>query len=211
MDLLTLLRTVRVVPVVEIPEASVAVDLARTLVTSGLRCAEITFRTEAAASAIASIVEHVPGISVAAGTVLSVDQARAAQAAGASFLVAPGLNEAVVAFALANGLSIVPGVATPSEVERAMTFGLSLLKLFPAEPLGGVEYLRALAGPYKEVQFVPTGGINVDNLASYLRMPNVAACGGSWMVRSELLAKRDFSKVAELTEQAVSVARSLGG
>jgi len=195
-----------VVPVVEISREEHAVPLARALVDGGLPCAEITFRTASAAQAIAAIAESVPDIRVGAGTVLSVSQAQAALAAGASFLVAPGFDPVVVEFALEHDVPIVPGVCTPTEVGMARARGLSLLKLFPAEAAGGVRYLKALAAPYGDVRFVPTGGIGPDNLAAYLAVRQVVACGGSWMVKKDLIAAGAFDTIRELAAQARTIA-----
>jgi 2-dehydro-3-deoxyphosphogluconate aldolase/(4S)-4-hydroxy-2-oxoglutarate aldolase len=205
-DFTAFLAEVRVVPVVAIPRADDAVPLARTLVEAGLPCAEITFRTDAAAAAIAAIAAAVPELRVGAGTVLSVAQAEAALRAGASFIVAPGFDPAVVDFALQRGVPVVPGVCTPTEVTLALARGLSVLKLFPAEAAGGVAYLKALAAPFGAASFVPTGGIGPDNLASYLAVPQVLACGGSWMVTKKLIAAGDFDTIGGLAAEARSLA-----
>ena len=195
-----------VVPVVEIGRVQDAVPLARALLEGGLPCAEITFRTASAAQAIEAIATNVPEVRVGAGTVLDPAQAKAALAAGARFLVAPGFDPAVVDFALGHGVPIVPGVCTPTEVGLALARGLSLLKLFPAEAAGGVAYLKALAAPYANVRFVPTGGIGPDNLAAYLAISQVVACGGSWMVKKDLVAAGAFDTVRELAAQAREIA-----
>ena len=188
LDFEPFLAALRVIPVVEISRVDDAVPLARALVDAGLPCAEITFRTASAAQAIEAIATSVPDIRVGAGTVVTVAQAEAALAAGASFIVAPGFDPAVVDFALEHGVPIVPGVCTPTEVGMALGRGLSVLKLFPAEAAGGVAYLKALAAPFGGVRFVPTGGIGPDNLAAYLAVKEVIACGGSWMVKKALIA-----------------------
>ena len=195
-----------VVPVVEIASAGDAVPLARALLQAGLPCAEITFRTAAAAGAIAAIAEAVPDVRVGAGTVLTVAQAEDALTAGAAFLVAPGFDAAVVELALERGVPVMPGVCTPTEVGLALAHGLSLVKLFPAEALGGVTYLKALAAPFGDVRFVPTGGISADNLAAYLALDRVIACGGSWMVRKDLIAAHDFDAIGRLAAQAREIA-----
>jgi len=197
-----------VVPVVEIDCADDAVPLARALLDAGLPCAEITFRTAAAAHAIAAIAAEVPEVRVGAGTVLNVAQAEAALAAGAGFLVAPCFDPAVVAFALERDVPIVPGVCTPTEVGLALAHGLSVVKLFPAEAAGGVKYLKALTAPFGGVRFVPTGGIGPDNLAAYLAVEQVIACGGSWMVKKRLIADHDFDAIRGLAGQACEIARA---
>jgi 2-dehydro-3-deoxyphosphogluconate aldolase / (4S)-4-hydroxy-2-oxoglutarate aldolase len=207
MDFERLLSELRVIPVVEIPRADDAVPLAHALLEAGLPCAEITFRTEWAAEAIAAIAAEVPEVTVGAGTVLSVAQAERALAAGARFLVAPGYDPAVVAFAEAAGVPMLPGVCTPTEVAIALSQGYSVLKFFPAEAAGGVAYLKAIAAPYRAVRFVPTGGISADNLAAYLALPQVIACGGSWMVKTDLIAGGEFARIRDLAAAAVTIAR----
>lgn len=206
MEFERLLRETRVIPVVEITRAEDAVPLARTLVKGGLPCAEITFRTDAAAAAITAIGAALPDFPVGAGTVLSVGQAEAAVAAGARFLVSPGFDDAVVRFARDAGVPMLPGVCTPSEIMRAMAAGLDLVKFFPAEAAGGIGYLKAVAAPFGGVRFVPTGGIGPANLAAYLAHPQVVACGGSWMVKRQSIADGDFATILRLTAEAVALA-----
>lgn len=197
----------RVVPVVEIPGVEYAVPLARALVEAGLPCAEITFRTDSAAESIKAIADNVPDILLGAGTVLSVEQADAAIAAGAKFLVAPGFNANVVQHAADRGIPMLPGVATPTDIEQALSHGISLVKFFPAEATGGVNYVKAVSAPYRSIRFVPTGGISPKNLLSYLNLPSVAACGGSWMVKKDLIAAKDFDNIGRLAAEAVAMAR----
>ena len=176
MDFERMLSETRVIPVVEIPRVDDAVPLARTLAEGGLACAEITFRTAAAGAAIAAISEALPGFMVGAGTVLSVRQAEEAIAAGARFLVSPGFDDAVVGFARDSGVPVLPGVCTPGEIMRALALGVDLVKFFPAEAAGGLDYLKAVAAPFGGVRFVPTGGIGPSNVDAYLRHPQVVAC-----------------------------------
>jgi 2-dehydro-3-deoxyphosphogluconate aldolase/(4S)-4-hydroxy-2-oxoglutarate aldolase len=206
LDFEAFIAALRVIPVVEIPRVDDAVPLARARVDAGLPCAEITFRTASAAQAIEAIATSVPDIRVGAGTVVTVAQAEAALAAGASFIVAPDFDPAVVDFALEHGVPIVPGVCTPTEVGMALGRGLSVLKLFPAEAAGGVAYLKALAAPFGGVRFVPTGGIGPDNLAAYLAVRQVIACGGSWMVKKALIAAGEFDTIRTLATQAREIA-----
>ncbi len=206
LDFESFIAALRVIPVVEIPHVDDAVPLARALVDAGLPCAEITFRTASAAQAIEAIARSVPDIRVGAGTVVTLAQAEAALAAGAGFIVTPGFAPAVVDFALEHGVPIVPGVCTPTEVGMALARGLSVLKLFPAEAAGGVAYLKALAAPFGGVRFVPTGGIGPDNLASYLAVKQVIACGGSWMVKKALIAAGEFDTIRTLAAQAREIA-----
>jgi 2-dehydro-3-deoxyphosphogluconate aldolase/(4S)-4-hydroxy-2-oxoglutarate aldolase len=205
-DLLELLTRARVVPVVEIGEARHAVPLACALADGGLTCVEITFRTAVAADAIAAIAAEAPDVTVGAGTVRTVEQADVAVAAGARFLVAPGLSPAVVARARTHRIPMLPGVCTPTEIEQAVGMGLRLMKFFPAEAAGGVAYLKALSGPFPDVRFVPTGGIGPGNLAAYLELPLVAACGGSWMTPTPLVAAGDFAVITRLAAGAAEIA-----
>lgn len=197
------------VPVVEIPSVDRAVPLGRALLAAGLPCAEITFRTAAAADAIRVLRDACPDLLVGAGTILSTEQADAALAAGAAFLVAPGFNPRVVEHARELDVPMVPGVCTPSEIERALASGIETLKFFPAEVAGGVAFLEAIAPVYQAARFLPTGGIGPSDLADYLALPNVLACGGSWMVKKDLIAAGDFATIERLTAEAVQLARSV--
>jgi 2-dehydro-3-deoxyphosphogluconate aldolase/(4S)-4-hydroxy-2-oxoglutarate aldolase len=200
------LRATRLVPVADIVSAPDAVPLARALLEADLPCVEITFRTAAAVDAIRAVATEVPEVLVGAGTVRTLEQVDKAVAAGARFLVSPGLNEQVVLHAHELGVPIMPGVCTATEVEQALGLGLKLLKFFPAEAAGGVAYLKALAGPYGDVQFVPTGGIGPENLASYLDQRNVVACGGSWMVSPALISSGNLAAVTALSAEALAIA-----
>ena len=197
----------RILPVVVLDRVEDAVPLAEALVAGGLPVAEVTFRTAAAAEAIAQIARHVPDMLIGAGTVLSGDQLKAAGDAGAQFIVTPGFNPEVVSASLTRGLPIVPGVNNPTGVEQAMGFGLRTVKFFPAEPSGGVPFIKALTGPYPDMRFVPTGGIGPSNLSSYLALPAVLACGGSWMVDAKLVRAQNFGEISRLTAEAVAIAR----
>ena len=199
------LRSAGVIPVVELPEAAVAVPLAGALVAGGLSCVEITFRTPSALEGLAAIRASYPQLLLGAGTILDEDQLEAAVAAGADFVVSPGTNPELVASARALGVQILPGVCTPSEVDLARRLGLRTLKYFPAEPIGGVDFLRALCGPYRDVSFVPTGKITPARLPGYLALPQVLACGGSWMVKPDLLAAGDFDEVRRLSAEAAAI------
>ncbi len=206
MDLEATLRAVRVVPVVEIPRVEDAVPLADALSEGGLACAEITFRTAAAAEAIAAIAAARPGFLVGAGTVLTVRQAEEALAAGARFLVAPCIDPAVLGFARDRGVPVLPGVCTPTEIGTALAAGLPIVKLFPAEAIGGMTYLKAVAAPFGGVQFVPTGGLGPANVGAYLAHPQVIACGGSWIAKKQTIADGDFGAISTLAAEAVTLA-----
>jgi 2-dehydro-3-deoxyphosphogluconate aldolase/(4S)-4-hydroxy-2-oxoglutarate aldolase len=197
-----------VVPVVELPSGVDPVALVDTLVDGGLDVIEITLRTADALYAIRAITAARPHVLVAAGTVLSADQADAALDAGASLLVSPGLSTAVVDRALERGAAILPGVCTPTEVELGLARGLAAFKFFPAEAAGGRPFIAALGGPYPGVRFVPTGGIDASMLAGYLALPNVLACGGSWMVGRRLLEAGDMATIGRLAVEAAEIVRA---
>jgi 2-dehydro-3-deoxyphosphogluconate aldolase/(4S)-4-hydroxy-2-oxoglutarate aldolase len=192
-----------IVPVIAIDDAENAVPLAKALIDGGLPCAEVTFRTAAAKEAMSRIAKEYPAMLMGAGTVLSVEQVKTALDCGAKYIVSPGLNPKVVEYCVANNIPVFPGVATPSEVERAMELGLNVVKFFPAEGNGGLPYLKAIGGPYKQMRFIPTGGIDETNLLSYLKYSQIVACGGSWMVKQDLIAAKQFDEIRKMTERAV--------
>jgi 2-dehydro-3-deoxyphosphogluconate aldolase / (4S)-4-hydroxy-2-oxoglutarate aldolase len=200
-----------IVPVVKINDAAMAVGMADALLRGGLPVAEITFRSGAAEEAIRQISKNVPGICVCAGTVLSVETAKRAADAGAKAIISPGTNPEVVLWCIENGIPVIPGCATPSDVERCLGFGLSTVKLFPAEVLGGVKMLKALAGPYQDVLFMPTGGVSPQNVKDYLALKNVLACGGSWIAPESLIDAGDFEKIAELAGKSAEIFHSVRG
>ena len=210
MQLENTLASALVVPVIVVDDADKAVPLARALVKGGLSVLEITFRTAAAAEAIARIKAEVPDAVVGAGTLVRREQVAAAKAAGAVFGVAPGFDPAIVSFAQENDLPIVPGIATASELSQAITAGLSLVKFFPAEAAGGVKMIKNLLGAFRftGVKFMPTGGVNLGNLSDYLAVPEVVACGGTWIVPKDAVAKGDWAAIEKLAADAVAAARS---
>ena len=185
----------RIVPVAVIDKLEDAVPLANALLAAGLDIIEVTFRTAAAADCVRAIAQAHPGMLVGAGTLLEISQVKQARAAGAKFGVAPGLNDVIVRASLDAGMPFVPGVATASEVELGLELGCKLQKLFPADVLGGVKLLKALAGPYGHtgVKFIPLGGVNAQNMAEYLALPIVAAIGGSWIVDKKLIAEKNWT------------------
>lgn len=198
----------KIIPVVAIHDAGHSDALADALIKGGLPCAEITFRTAAAADAIRTIAKR-GDMLVGAGTVLTIDQVKLAVDAGATFMVAPGLNPRVVGYCREHNIPITPGVATPTDIETALDLGLKILKYFPAEAFGGLKTLKAISAPYTAVKFIPTGGINADNVIAYLEHPKVVACGGSWMVKSALIAAGQFDKITSLTREAVNLVQNM--
>ena len=200
-----------VIPVIALDDPDDALPLAAALSDGGLSCAEVTFRTAAAEESIRRIAAAYPDMLVGAGTVLTTQQVDRAVAAGAKFIVSPGLNPNVVRHCLEKGVPAAPGCCTPSEIEQAIELGLSVVKFFPAEAMGGLKTIKALAAPYTGLRFMPTGGINASNLRSYLEYPRVLACGGSWMVSKELIRAHDFAQITELVRQATAIVRESRG
>ncbi|HAS7963821.1 TPA: bifunctional 4-hydroxy-2-oxoglutarate aldolase/2-dehydro-3-deoxy-phosphogluconate aldolase, partial [Vibrio cholerae] len=191
------LRAIKIVPVIAINDVAHALPLAKVLVENGLPCAEVTFRTAAAAESIRIMRKAYPDLLIGAGTVLTTAQVDEAIAAGADFIVSPGLNPTTVKYCQQRNIAIIPGVNNPSLVEQAMEMGLRTLKFFPAEPSGGIAMLKALSAVYP-VSFMPTGGINPNNAQEYLALKSVVACGGTWMVPTDLMDKGDWDTLAEL-------------
>jgi 2-dehydro-3-deoxyphosphogluconate aldolase/(4S)-4-hydroxy-2-oxoglutarate aldolase len=210
-DLLGELGHLGVVPVVKIERAEDAIGLGRALLEGGLPCAEITFRTAAAEEAIRRIASELPEVLVGAGTVLSRGQAEKAVTAGARFIVSPGFDPKVVDWCLEHSIAVTPGVATPTEINLALEKGLHILKFFPAQALGGVATLKAIGAPYGGVKFIPTGGVNASNLADYLSLPMVHACGGSWLVKANLISAGKFAEITQLTREAVELVQRVRG
>ena len=208
-DLIERIEATAVLPVIKIDNAKDAVPLAEALKKGGLPAAEVTFRTDAAEEAIKLIAENYPDFLIAAGTVLTPEQADKAMNAGASFIVSPGLNPKVVKHCKEKGYPVIPGVCTPSEVECALDLGLTYLKFFPAEAAGGVKMIKAMAAPYTKVKFMPTGGVSVKNIADYLGCKAVFACGGSWMVPADKIANGEFEEITKLTKEAVELVKEL--
>lgn len=194
-----------IVPVAVIDDSKDAVSLAQALIEGGLPCVEVTFRTSAAAASIKLISDAFPEMLVGAGTVLSVEQAHSALEAGARFIVAPGLDEELVDYCLEQGVPVYPGCATASEITQAYKRGLRVVKFFPCGQLGGLATIKALAAPFVGMRFMPTGGINVDNVGTYLASDKVLACGGSWMLPAQLVREGKFDRITELVREAVSL------
>lgn len=198
-----------VVPVVVLEDAKDAAPLAKALVEGGLPCAEVTFRTDAAEESIKIMASEYPDMFVGAGTVLTIDQVDRAVAAGAKFIVSPGFDPEIVDYCLSKDIPVFPGCITPSEVAQAVKRGLKVVKFFPAEQFGGVATIKAMAAPYVGLKFMPTGGVNAKNLENYLSCDKIVACGGSWMVKGDLVKAGKFDEIKALTEEAVKLAAQI--
>ena len=207
MDLAEKFQKIGVVPVVVLEDVKDAVPLAEALVEGGLPCAEVTFRTEAAEESIRLMAEQFPDMLVGAGTVLTKEQVDAAVAAGAKFIVSPGFDPEIVDYCLEKEIPVYPGCVSPSEVAQAVKRGLKVVKFFPAEPAGGLKYIRAIAAPYTMMKFMPTGGINPQNVREYLAYDRIAACGGSWMVKNTMIENNEFDRIEELVKEAVEIVK----
>lgn len=202
-ELLNRIHDIGIIPVIAIDDANKAVRLAQALVAGGLPAAEVTFRTAAAEETIRAIVSEVPEMIVGAGTVLTKEQADRAIDAGVSFIVSPGFNPEITKYVLDKGVCMLPGTATAGEMEQAMALGLEAVKFFPAEQNGGVEKLKALAGPYKTLRWMPTGGVNTSNLINYMSFHQVLACGGTWMVKKDLIEGEKWDEITGICKAAV--------
>ena len=205
--LIDTIHNLGIIPVTVLNNSQDAQSLAQALLRGNLPCAEITFRTECAAKSIEIIAKNYPQIITGAGTVLTTQQVDAAIGSGAQFIVTPGFNPKIVEYCLKNNYLIFPGVMTPSEMETALQMGLKVLKLFPVQPVGGIEYLKAVSSPYPMLKFIPTGGINAENLQSYVSHKSVLACGGSWMVNQKLIAEKNWEQITFLTQTAVNTVK----
>ena len=210
-ELLERIGEIGIVPVVVLNDVKDAEPLGQALCDGGLPCAEVTFRTDAAEGSIRRMTKSFPDMLVGAGTVLTIDQVDRAVAAGAKFIVSPGLNPKIVKYCNEKGVLIIPGCANPSDVEQAIENGLSVVKFFPAEQAGGLNYIKAIAAPYTGLKFMPTGGINPKNVRSYLAYDKILACGGSWMVKGDLVQAGEFDKVRELVKEAVEIVKESRG
>ena len=210
-EVLEKLGKIGIVPVVVLDDAKDAENLGRALMEGGLPCAEVTFRTAAAEESIRILSEKFPEMIVGAGTVLTIEQVDRAVKAGAKFIVSPGTNPKVVDYCVKNNIPITPGTCTPSNVETALEFGLDVVKFFPAEPSGGLNFIKAIAAPYVGVKFMPTGGINQNNVRDYLAYDRILACGGSWMVKGDMVAAGEFDKIKELAAEAVEIVKESRG
>lgn len=207
--ILSKFQQIGIVPVVKIDDATKAEGLAKAMLDGGIPCIEITFRTAAAEEAIKRVTKAYPEMLVGAGTVINVEFAEKAVAAGAKFIVAPGFNPSVVDWCIERNVPILPGVCTPSDIEAGLSRGLSTLKFFPAEASGGVNMLKNFAGPFPNLTFIPTGGIGLHNILDYAKQPNILAVGGSWMVKPELIEAEDWPAITKLCSDAVAAVQGL--
>jgi 2-dehydro-3-deoxyphosphogluconate aldolase/(4S)-4-hydroxy-2-oxoglutarate aldolase len=197
------IEKIGIVPVIKIDDVEKAVPLAKALIAGGIPCAEVTFRTSQGEEAIRRMCKECPDILAGAGTVLTIEQVDRAIDAGAKFIVSPGLNPKVVEYCLKKNIPVTPGCANPSDIEVALGFGLDVVKFFPAEQSGGLDYIKAVSAPYSSLKFIPTGGINANNIVKYLSFDKILACGGSWMVSSDLINEGKFDEITKLCKEAV--------
>ena len=202
MSVLERLSNAGVVPVVVLNDVKDAIPTAKALLAGGIDVMEITFRTTAAADSIAAVAKECPNMLVGAGTVITLEQCKTAVDCGAKFIVSPGFSEEVVAWCVANDIAIVPGCVTPSEIMAAMSYGLKVVKFFPANVYGGLNAMKALSGPFGGIKFIPTGGVNGQNIGEYMAAPFIHAVGGSWVCAKEDIAAGNFDKITALCKQA---------
>ncbi len=198
------IEKIGIVPVIKINDVEKAVPLAKALIAGGLPVAEITFRTDAAEESIRRVAKECPEMLVGAGTVLTIEQAEKVKNAGAKFIVSPGFNPKVVKWCVDNGILVTPGITSPSEIEQALELGLDVVKFFPAEQSGGLPKIKALSAPYSSLKFMPTGGIDLTNLVSYIKNKKILACGGSFMVKEDFINNEEWDKITELCKQSVN-------
>ncbi len=208
-EILKKIGEIGIVPVVKIDDVEKAVPLAKSLIKGGIPCAEITFRTAEGEEAIRRIAKEVPEILVGAGTVLTIEQVDKAVSAGAKFIVTPGFNPKIVEYCVNKNILITPGCITPSDMERALELGLELIKFFPAEQAGGLEFIKAVSAPYPSLRFMPTGGISEKNICEYLKFNKIHACGGSWMVKPDLINSGNFDEIERLSREVTELIKPL--
>ena len=208
-EVLKQIEKIGIVPVVVLEDVNDAVPLGKALCDGGLPCAEVTFRTDAAEESIKIMAENFPHMLLGAGTVLTPEQVDRAVNAGAKFIVSPGFNPKVVNYCIEKGIPVTPGVSTPSEIEQAIEYGLDVVKFFPAEQSGGLPYIKAVSAPYNKIKFMPTGGINPENVKEYLDFDKIIACGGSWMVKGSYIKNKQFDKITKLSKEAVKISHGI--
>lgn len=201
------IKKIGIVPVVVLDDTKNAAPLAKALIEGGLPCAEVTFRTACAEECIKIMHEKYPEILLGAGTVLTTEQVDRAVAAGAQFIVSPGFDPEIVDYCISKNILVLPGCITPSEVAQAVKRGLKIVKFFPAEQFGGLSTIKALAAPYTDMMFMPTGGVNANNVREYLAYNRLVACGGSWMVKGDLVTSGNFNEIVKLTKEAAEIVK----
>jgi 2-dehydro-3-deoxyphosphogluconate aldolase / (4S)-4-hydroxy-2-oxoglutarate aldolase len=206
-DIYDRIKNLKIIPVITIEKALYSIDLADSLIEAGLPCGEITLRTSDAFSAIEKIAINRKDILLGAGTVLNVDQVKEACDNGAGFIITPGFSPRVVEYCIKNNIAVIPGVMTPTDIEMALEYDLTVVKFFPAESFGGVSTLRAISAPFPMMRFIPTGGINKGNMMDYLAISSVIAVGGSWMVEKSLINNGNFREITRLTKEAVRLVK----
>lgn len=204
-------QKIGIIPVVVLDDAKDAEALGKALMEGGLPAAEVTFRTDAAEESIRIMSEKFPDMLVGAGTVLTTEQVDRAVAAGAKFIVSPGLNPKVVKYCIEKNIPVTPGTQTPTEMEQAIELGLDIVKFFPAEPAGGLKMIKAVSAPYTMLKFMPTGGINAENVKEYLAYDKILACGGSWMVKKDMIKNGEFDKIKEMVAEAAAIVKEIRG
>lgn len=205
------IQEIGIIPVVVMNDVKDALPLGKALVEGGLPCAEVTFRTDAAEESIRQMAEAYPDLLVGAGTVLTTEQVDRAVNAGAKFIVSPGLNPKTVKYCQEKGVPVLPGVVTPSEIEQALELGLDVVKFFPAEPSGGLEMIKAVGAAYTKLKFMPTGGINAENVKAYLKSDKILACGGSWMVKGDLIKEGKYDEIIVMCKEAAQIVKDIRG
>ena len=210
-EVLEKISKIGIVPVVVLDDAKDAEPLAEALIKGGLPCAEVTFRTAAAEESIRIMAQKVPEMLVGAGTVLTTEQVDRAVAAGASLIVSPGFDPEIVDYCISKNIEVVPGIVTPSELAQAVKRGLTRVKFFPAEAAGGLKMIKAMCAAYTTVRIMPTGGINAKNISEYLECDKIFCCGGSWMVKGDLIKAGEFDKIKDMTAEAVALVKKIRG
>ncbi len=211
MNITDMLTDCPVVPLVQADDPDIAIKTSQALAAGGLRVVEVVFRTDRALDCLRAVAADVPDVVAGAGTVLSAEQAQAALDNGAKFIVSPGLDDGVVGVAKDNGVPVYPGTMTPSEVQHAFNLGLDAVKLFPASIAGGVPALKALSSVFRTMKFMPTGGVSAANLADFLAVPAVLACGGSWLTPAAAIAAGDYAQITTLADEARQIAKAARG
>lgn len=209
-EIINALEKLRILPVIALDDSKDAIPVMQALIDGGLPCAEITFRTDAAEDSIRIIGREFPNVVLGAGTVMTIEQVEKAIEAGASFIVTPGLNEPVVDYCISRDVTVFPGCMDTYAIEKAIARGLEIVKFFPAEPMGGMKMINALAGPYNKLKFMPTGGINPSNLSEYMKSDKIFSVGGSWMVKKALINERRFDEISSLAHEAVEIRDKAG-